>query len=164
MVAVLVAAPLLLMSYVMQAVDTANPPESASMLTATAVVFALTAIVALIVVPNHLTTVARRSILKGTWPAPTGRGMAEFVQRTGDAGRMAVVWIMRAIVSAAILEGAALLAFTAYLLEQSWLPLVLGGAMTSIIYWQIPTEPRVTRWTRDQLVLLDEERQLGPCA
>lgn len=130
-----------------------------------AVVFAVTALIARLVVPGILIASTRRKIIRGTWRQPQfpafNPTLAAFLERTGDAGKLAMVFQTSSIVGAALLEGPAFFALIVYLVEQSPLSLILAGVLILGLATHLPTRSRVIHWIEDQLVLLQQERQLG---
>ena len=91
------------------------------MLTYAAIGFAVIALIARLIVPGVIASTTRRKIIAGTWrlPAHAPARTAAFVERTGDAGRLAIAFLTGTIAAAALLEGIAFFALVAYLLERS---------------------------------------------
>lgn len=125
------------------------------LLTILAFAFAAMAIAARIVVPWILTAIARRKLVAGTWKPPQGKpgylDLTGFLEKTGDAGKMAVVFQVRLIVASAILEGAAFFALITYLIEPWWPSLVLAIVLIVGLAIQMPTRGR----------LVEQDRQLA---
>jgi len=151
-------------------VGPSNPPAEeagaampAEMLTYVSVAFAVTVLIARMVVGQVLLSTARRKIASGTWQAPQGgTPMAgDLIERAGDAGRLLVVLNTKTIVESALLEGAAFFALIAHLLEGTWLSLVLAAVLALGIAMGFPTAARVQHWIEDQLQLVEQERQFG---
>jgi len=100
-------------------------------LTYLAIAFALTAVLVRLFVPGMIVARARRQIAQGAWQVPlrdqpqsrysqTMQGQsARFIEQTGDAGQLSVVFQTRTIVAGALLEGAAFFALISYLLGRS---------------------------------------------
>ena len=132
-------------------------------LTYAAVGFAVMALIVRLIVPGIIASATRRKIIAGTWrlPAHAPARIVEFVQRTGDAGKLAMAFLTRTVVAAALLEGVALVALMAYLLERSPLSLILAGAMILGLLAQVPTQGRLVAWIEEQLGLIEQERQFG---
>ncbi|MBN2477537.1 MAG: hypothetical protein JXB62_23220 [Pirellulales bacterium] len=139
--------------------------QESTLITFTSLGFAVVALLVRTVVSGVIVARGRRSILRGTWRLPRGRDgqpiSAEFIERTGDAGKLAVLSLQRTIVGAAVLEGAAFFTLVAYLIEQS--PLALGAAALLIVGvgLHFPTQGRLVQWIADQLTLLEQERLMG---
>ena len=132
-------------------------------LTYAAIGFAVMALIARWMVPGIVASTTRRKIIAGTWRLPThapARTVA-FVERTGDAGRLAMALMTGTIVSGALLEGIAFFALVAYLLERSPLSLILAGAMILGLLTQVPTRGRLVGWIEEQFGLIEQERHLG---
>ncbi len=128
-----------------------------------AIAFAVLALVARVVVLGAITARGRRSIVRGTWrlsAIQSGR-YANFVDRTGDAGKLAMVHQTGTIVAGAILEGATFFLLAAYMLEPQTLSLVVAIALIFGLATHIPTRSRLIHWIEDQVELLGQERQRG---
>jgi hypothetical protein len=128
--------------------------------------FTLGAVAARAVLPPSIVSNARRRIRDGTFQ-PTRSGavpveLQAFLERTGDAGRLWQVFLARAILAAAILEGVAFFACITYMIEHSVLSLLIAMALIASLALHVPTQAGVIHWIEEQLRLLDEERQLGP--
>jgi hypothetical protein len=133
------------------------------LLTMIAMVFVLLAIGARLIIPSVIVASARQSILKGTSPAPGTRAgdekLAEFLDRTGDAGRLWLAYLTRTIVGAAILEGTAFYCLITYMIERTPLALGLALGLIAALAMHLPTRSRVIHWIEDQLRILEQQRQ-----
>lgn len=129
------------------------------------VAFSLASLGARIFVPPMIVSAARRRIREGIWrPNPSGTvpiAAQEFLERTGDAGRLWYVLLTRTLVAAAILEGVAFFACIAYMLEHSYLSLAIAMTFIAALALHVPTQSGVIHWIEEQLRLLEEERQIG---
>ena len=147
-------------------------PAEQLMMTYVAILFAVTAIMVRTIVLRAMTASVRRDILRGTWKPPSGRppaGMgqsgppntSEFLERTGDAGKMAMAFTTRTIIAGALLEGPTFFLLIAYFVEHS--PLSLLGAALLILglLLSFPTHSRMVAWIENQLRLLEQERHLA---
>lgn len=134
-------------------------------MTFVALAFAASAVLARVIAPRIIVTQGRRKILRGTWQPPQGPAAsartAAFLERTGDAGKLAMLLTTRTIVAAAILEGAAFFALVAYMLERSPLSLIVAVALILALILHIPTCSRTVHWIEEQLNLLRQEQQLS---
>ena len=86
---------------------------------------------------------------------------ARFLERTGDAGQLFVVFQTRTIVAGALLEGTAFFALITYMIERSPLALTLAVLLILGVAVHFPTRSGVIRWIEDQLRLVERERQFG---
>ena len=142
------------------------------LLTYVAALFAVAAIVVRTIVLRVMTASVRRSILRGTWKPPgscsssgTGQSCApdtsEFLERTGDAGKIAMAFTTRTVIAGALLEGPTFFLLIAYFVER--LPLGLLGAALLILglLLSFPTRSRMVDWIENQLRLLEQERHLA---
>jgi hypothetical protein len=129
-------------------------------------VFATSMAIARAIVLPIMVSQARRKIREGTWQISLGTNspgdVLQFVERTGDAGRLFVVYQMRTIVAAAMPEGIAFFACIVYLLGHSLLALAIAAVMTTWIFRQFPTRAGVVDWIERQLQRIEEERLLVP--
>ncbi|HUT89904.1 MAG TPA: hypothetical protein VMY37_10425 [Thermoguttaceae bacterium] len=149
----------------------AGVPETAPILTCVALAFALSAVLARLIVPNLIVAQGRRNIIQGTWQVPmsaqsqSGYGQtmqqecAQFVERTGDAGRLLFVFQARTIVAAAVLEGPAFFVLITYMIGRSPLALILAVFLILGVALHFPTQSGVIHWIDDQLRLVEQERQ-----
>ncbi len=132
------------------------------LMTLMALFMTVSVVVARLIVPALMTSSARQSIANGTWqPQATGAVTKEFFERTGDAGKLCVVYTTRTIVAVALLEGAAFMAIIAYMMEGSTVALGLSIALIAAILLHFPTAPRVVAWIERQLRRITEERDIS---
>jgi len=144
----------------------ADRRQDMPLITYVATGFAVVSLIVRAVVPGIVVTLGRRRILNGNWPMPASRGGSqpinvEFIERTGDAGRLAVLSLNRTIIAAAMLEGAAFFALVAYMIERLPLALVVAVALIVGVALHFPTRSRLVHWVEDQLALIEQERQRG---
>ena len=132
------------------------------LLTGCAIAFAAMILFVRAIVPGVIAKSGRQKIRQGTWKSPAGQNrssMHELLEGCGDAGKLAMLALPRAIISAALLEGAALFLLIAYMIERSPWSLAVAGVLIAGLLLQIPTHGRLVRWVEDQLRLLEQERQ-----
>ncbi len=140
--------------------------DAAPVITYVAVAFAVTTLIARIVTPGIIIARGRRAIARGTWrltqgsAAPPAR-IAELLERTGDAGKLGILFNISTIVAAALLEGAAFFAIVAYMMEHSVLSLIVAVVLIFGLATHVPTRSRLIHWIEDQLAQLQQERHLG---
>jgi hypothetical protein len=141
--------------------------EDAWVFTAMAFVFLGTVIVARCVVPGAIVRGGRKKIAGGTFQLPQARQASQqrslqTLEQMGDAGKLLVLYQIKTIVAAALIEGATFL-FLVMALVMPRGAVLLGTALVLIlvIAGHMPTRAGVTRWIEDQLRLLEEERSLG---
>lgn len=121
------------------------------------------------IVPNTVVAQGRRRIAAGhrtlsAGPGATGPGAAglgAFIERTGDAGHLMVLFQTKTIVAAALFEGTAFLAIIVFMVTQSLIALGIAIAMIFGVILQFPTHSAVSHWIDDQLALLQQERSFG---
>lgn len=127
--------------------------------------FTLAGLAARAVVPQVMASASRRRIREGVWqPNPSGTvplAMQEFFERTGDAGKLWQVLLTRTIVAAAILEGIAFFACITYMLEHSFLSLMIAVVFIASVALHVPTQAGAIHWIEGQMRLLEEEKQFG---
>ncbi|NQT15463.1 MAG: hypothetical protein HQ582_22085 [Planctomycetes bacterium] len=127
--------------------------------------FAAAMLLARAVVPARLVSTSRRKIAEGTWKLPKQTGgdssmfSPEFLAKTGDAGKLCSVFMMKTMVETSMLEGAAFFALVAYLIEGITLSLATATVLIVAVALHFPTRGRVVGWIERQLTLLDEQRQ-----
>ena len=86
---------------------------------------------------------SRKQIIAGTYAQPTG-SLAEL----GERGALFTVYQSSMLIGGALLEGAAFLCITAFLIEGSWPALVLAAGLLLALLAMIPRTERVDRVDR----------------
>ena len=140
----------------------AELPLGLGLMTLVALFMTASMVVARMIVPAQMTAVARRRIAAGTWHPPQSTQATEkLLEQTGDAGKLSMIFMMRTIVAAALLEGAAFTSIVAYMQEGSTVALGLAVALAAGILLHFPTAPRVAGWIETQLRRVEEERDIA---
>lgn len=137
-----------------------NPPERSD-LTYIMLAVAAAMVLARVIVPRIVVAQARRKIREGTWMALQGdmpAAIGDSAWQDSDAGKLAMVLMLRTILATAILEGATFFLLVAYLIEQSPLCLMLAVVLIVALAAHFPTGSSCSAWMKEQLRLLDEER------
>jgi len=103
---------------------------------------------------------ARQRIADGTWkpPGKAAQGYQDLLE-AGDAGRLVVAWVTATILTAAGMEGAALLGCVAYLLEGQPAALVAAGFFGLLLALQMPTRGRLDQWLESELLRLRSPKE-----
>jgi ABC-type protease/lipase transport system fused ATPase/permease subunit len=120
-----------------------------------------------LIVPGAVVSAARRRLLRGQYdPAARAAGarrrqLHAFFQRTGDAGRLMIVYMTATLLAAAILEWAAFFLVVVYMIDPQVLSLAVAVALILAMAAQFPWRARVFSWIEGQLRRLEEERQFG---
>lgn len=140
----------------------AELPLGLGLMTLVALFMTASMVVARVIVPSQMTAAARRRIAAGTWHPPQSTQATEkLLEQTGDAGKLSMIFMMRTIVAAALLEGAAFTSIVAYMQEGSTVALGLAVALAAGILLHFPTAPRVAGWIEAQLRRVEEERDMA---
>ncbi len=141
-----------------------QPAGGGFSLTTLAVVFTVVVLIVRLIVPGVIASVSRRKIADGTWAPQQGRNtqawMVEFLERTGDAGKLTYVFMNRTIIAGALIEGATFFTLIAHMLEGTTLSLIVAAMLIASLLLHFPTRSRLVGWIEDQLVLIEQERQL----
>jgi hypothetical protein len=129
--------------------------------------FVLAALIAREIAVRGIVGRGRRRIRAGTFPplanSPVpGLNSQEFLARTGDAGLLYSVYQARMITGAAILEGAAFLMLSLFMIGRQPWTVALAIALIAGVALHFPTRASVCQWIEQQLRLMSEERDLGP--
>jgi hypothetical protein len=129
--------------------------------------FVLAALIAREIAVRGIVGRGRRRIRAGTFPPPAnspvpGLSSQEFLARTGDAGLLSIVYQARTLVGAAILEGAAFLMLSLFMMGRQPWTVALAIALIAGVALHFPTRASVCQWIERQLRLMSEERDLGP--
>jgi hypothetical protein len=136
-------------------------------LTYTAIVFTVADLLAFAIVPGLIVSKARQRIAAGTWQPPQPQGaavsarFAQFLEETGDAGKLMTVLNMRTIIAAALLESLGFFWLIVHLLTNTPLSLIAAIALIIGVALHFPTRARVTHWIEDQLRRVEQQRQFG---
>jgi hypothetical protein len=149
------------------------PREGRSVLSTIALAVAAILVVLRLIVPAVIASRSRRKILRGQYSPGLGvaspavaeakrQHLETFFRRTGDAGRLMIVYMTNTIMAAAILEGAAFLLLVAYLVDHQAVTLAVAIALLVAIAAHMPWRARVFAWIEEQLRWLEEQRQFGP--
>lgn len=161
----LVFGPLLFSGVVVSLVQSGNFPagETAPILAYTGTGFAFLAVLLRAFVPDWVAGFGLRSVADGTWDERQAGGTfanpcgARLVERTGDAGRLMLVYTIRTVVAMAVLESGCLMNLVFYLLEQQALSLGVAGGLLTILAIGFPIHERAIAWVEPQLQALQEQ-------
>lgn len=156
----------LILTVVFRFVDAAEADDGGLVITYVAFAAFVPELMALVIAPNAVVKASRKRIIAGTWQdgptrGATGAQNAEFIARHGDAARLWAVYMVRTIVAAAILEGAAFFFGVAFLLEHSAAAAIAAVVLILAVAAHFPTLGRVSGWIEDQLRRVEDERMLG---
>lgn len=136
-----------------------GPPPEGPMLTWLATGLAVITVLMWQLLPSVVAARGRRQIAAGELPPPRGGWLAELAE--SEDGRLLLLYQTCTMLGAAALEGAALFACVAYLVEAATPALVLGLVLTGLLLLaEFPTRARAERWVAAQRRLLAEERSL----
>jgi hypothetical protein len=119
---------------------------------------AIVAIVAWGIAPGMIASRMREAIVAGKGDQLTLKPYA--TDDLGDAGPLGGVYQVRAIIGAAILEGAAFFNLMAYMLEGQLINLAAAGVLVLIMLCAIPTYGRVESWVQNELTTIEQLRQM----
>lgn len=148
---------------VFQAGQFGGPPGPISkLLTYLAIGFAVAALLARAVAGSVIAATGRRRIAEGTWSPPPQGGPVnrELIEQTGDAGKLAAVFMTRTIVTGALLEGPAFFLLLAHLMEATPESLVGAAVLVLGLVISFPTHGRMVSWIEEQLHEVEQQRQL----
>jgi hypothetical protein len=142
-----------------------QPGAVADVLIYMSIFFAFGALFGKGVVQAMVAARGRQSVVEGTFDVSSydraQADLAPFLEATGDAGRLWLVYLSRTIVGGAIAEGAAFFCLLAFLLTGSWLSLGLAAVLVLSVAMMIPTRASVIRWIENQLRLVEQQRQFS---
>lgn len=167
-VAALVSGPLTFLAVVLVIRGGDKAPQGGMpWFTYTALAVAGVCVLMRLTIPPGIVAGARRKILSGQYnPAarvtgPHRRQLEAFFARTGDAGRLIIVYMTTTILGAATLEGAVLLLLIAHLIDGQVVTLACAAGILLALAAHFPWRARVFLWIEGQLRRLDEERQFN---
>jgi len=137
-----------------------GPPPDGPILTFLAAGLALMSLLMWPLLPRAVATRGRRQIAKGEFLAPRQSGWLAELAAT-EEGSLLLLYQTCTILGAAALEGAALFACVAYLIEGVPWSLVLGVCLAGLmLVFELPSRARAESWVSAQRRLLAEERSL----
>lgn len=84
--------------------------------------------------------------------------IAQLLEQAGEPGLVVLAFLPKVLVSAALLEGAALLNVVAFLLEGSPIPLAVAAALVAGILAQWPSRTAMEQWVSEKLRQLERMR------
>jgi hypothetical protein len=108
------------------------------------------------VIPNLMAAGARRRIAAGQWPPGMGASVP-----ADDLGKLCMLYQVRLVVGAALVEGAAFFLLIAYLLEGQIVALAGAAVMLALVLVRFPTRSGLEGWLSDQQEQLRQERMAG---
>jgi hypothetical protein len=167
-VALVLGPSVFLMIVLMASLGAPRAESGPSALTWVALAVAGLCVVLRLIVPGAVAASARRRILRGQYdPAARATGarrrqLEAFFQRTGDAGRLMIVYMTTTILAGAILEWATFFLLVVCMIDRQVLSLVVAVALILAIAALLPWRSRVFAWMESQLRRLKEERQFNP--
>jgi hypothetical protein len=137
-----------------------------------AVGLAVAGVAARLILPRLIVSRGRQRIIDGSWrpPQPQGEGpaerarqedLAQFIERTGDAGKLFYVLRMRTYVAGAVLAIPAYAAVLWYTMARSPVTLIVAIALMIGVAGLFPTRSKVFHWIEEQLRLVEQQRKLG---
>ncbi len=117
------------------------------------------------VVPGAIVRQGRRKIAQGIFQLPQARQASqqpslETLTQMGEPGMLLVLFQIKTIIGAAIVEGVTFFLLIVYLIEGHSVALGLAVALILAIALHMPSPRGVTHWIEDQLRLMDEERSM----
>lgn len=104
-----------------------------------------------------LSASARKQIAAGTWQPPQ-KNSVRVPENATHADRLLMSFQTRLIVRAALLEGAAFFNLIAFMIERQTWSFGIAGALAAINLSTFPSRDSVLYWIRQQLELMELER------
>jgi len=104
-----------------------------------------------------LSASARKQIAAGTWQSPQ-KNSVRMPENATAADRLLMSFQTRLIVRAALLEGAAFFNLIAFMIERQTWSFGIAGALAAINLSTFPSRDSVLYWIRQQLELMELER------
>jgi len=138
-----------------------QPGPIPKLLTYLAIGFAVAALLTRAVVGSVIAATGRRRIAEGTWSPSSQAGPVnkELIEQTGDAGKLAAVFMTRTIVLGALLEGPAFFLLIAHLIEATPESLIGAAVLVLLLVLSFPTHGRMVSWIEGQLHEIEQRRQ-----
>jgi hypothetical protein len=133
------------------------PPAQFGMLTMMALGFMVAAGVMSVVVPTAVVAAKRAESLR----SPNDAEAKDSAVSSGEIPGLLGTYQTKLILGAALLEGAAFLALTAYMTEGHWASLVAAGVLFFGLLAHLPTTNRVAAWLAAEQRRIAEARQFS---
>ncbi len=133
-----------------------NAGDESQMLSSIAIGATLAAVVAAVVVPRLMRAKFRQAIVAGESLGPN-LPESQFSE-LGDVGLIMAAYQSTVIIGAAILEGAAFLNLTSYLVENQPINLACAAALLVGLLLKFPTRNRIEDVVADELKQIEELR------
>ncbi len=134
-------------------------------LTYTCIGFAVMSLIARAIVPTVIVARCRKKIARGESAIKIQEGhfsgAFERVQRSGDAGKMWMVFFVKTMVSAGIIDGAVMVLLVAFKIGRALPAMIAAAVMTLILAVHIPTRDGAFRWIENELALMEHEQHLA---
>lgn len=116
--------------------------------------------IASFIVPNLVVTGARKSLIAGDVSQWGLVKNLPNVDQLGEVAPLAAIYQTRAIIGAALCEGAAFFACVAYLIEHQRSMLIVAGVLLVLILRYVPTPSRLESWIESEMTTIQQMRQL----
>lgn len=126
-------------------------------LTYVALSYGLIAVLGYVAIPGVITAHGRKRIARGTHHHSGDESLPESLRST-DAGRLLTLFAEVLIIRCAMVEGGALLAGLAYLIERQGFAFLVAAWLILLLIVQIPTATRIQRWVEEQSHFVEELR------
>jgi hypothetical protein len=130
--------------------------ENLPVVSLVAVLVAVTNIPLALMLPARIERSSLRVIVSGNWKPPAGIDPALYAT---DTAKLLAVRQTTMIMSAALLEGAAILGCIAFMLERTPWVLIVTAVTAGLLLAGFPTEGRVRAWLDQHTDLLNSLRQ-----
>jgi hypothetical protein len=126
------------------------------LITYVAIGYAVVSVLLLLVVPAVVVSAGRRALTQAGDPSDARRP-----EPSSTTEGLTRLWLTKTIITGALIEGSTFFLLVAYLVEQSSLSLVAAMVTIVVLALQVPTSSRMSGWMESQLMLVEQERQLG---
>jgi hypothetical protein len=112
-------------------------------------------------VPNKIMSRGLREVSsrEWSWHVRSGSPTDRLIYRTGDVGRLWLLYSTQTLIGAFFVTAAAVASLLVYVVEPSIPPLALGTVLVIAVSAHIPTKPIVSRWMAIHLHVIDILRE-----
>ena len=122
------------------------------------VVFTVSVLVASMIVPGFVATTMRKNVVEGK-PFSKQSGL-QYPEEAGDIGPLLGIFQTKLIIRLALLEGAAFFNLIACMLEGQAFNLGIVIGLLCVMFFVFPSKDSVERFVREQLRVIEHERDL----
>ena len=125
-----------------------------------AAAMAVAVTIAWLIVPGNVTSRMRHSLIEDRSLSTSSGNNFSTPEQLGETVPLVGAYQTRLIIGAALLEGAAFFAVTAFMLEHQSFVLYVAGVLLLLLFSQFPTASRLESWVKSESANIQQMRHL----